>query len=66
MFRMPSTISEEELCLHLLERCGIAVHPGRFFGFVNDGRLVLSLLPQPDTFTEGVRKVLEEIEETIA
>ncbi len=66
VLRVPSILSEEELCLRLLERCGIAVHPGRFFGFADDGRLVLSLLPQPDSFTEGVRKMLEEIEETIA
>jgi len=65
VLRVPSIISEEELCLRLLEQRGIAVHPGHFFGFTDDGRLVLSLLPQPDVFSEGVRRMLDEIEKTI-
>jgi len=65
VLRVPSVVSEEELCLRLLERRGIAVHPGLFFGFADDGRLVLSLLPQPEVFLGGVRAMLEEIEKTI-
>jgi hypothetical protein len=37
VLRVPSVLSEEDLCLQLLERRGIAVHPGRFFGFADDG-----------------------------
>jgi len=65
VLRVPAVISEEELCLRLLEQRKTAVHPGRFFGFADDGRLVLSLLPQPDVFSEGVRRMLDEIENTI-
>jgi len=64
VLRVPSVLGEEELCLLLLE-CGVAVHPGHFFSFADDGRLVLSLLPQPEVFLGGVRTMLEGIEKTI-
>ena len=65
VLRVPSVLSEEDLCLQLLERRGIAVHPGRFFGFADDGWLVISLLLQPEVFANGVRTMFEEIEETL-
>jgi aspartate/methionine/tyrosine aminotransferase len=65
VLRVPSVIGEEDLCLRLLQERGVAVHPGHFFGFADDGRLVLSLLPQTEVFSDGVRGVLEEIEKTI-
>ena len=64
VLRVPLVLSEEELCLLLLER-GVAVHPGHFFGYADGGRLVLSLLPRPEIFSDGVRGMLEEIEKTI-
>jgi len=66
VLRVPSILSEEELCLWLLERCGVAIHPGSLFGFTDRGRLIVSLLPRPELFTEGARGLLEEIEQTIA
>jgi aspartate/methionine/tyrosine aminotransferase len=60
--RVPSTHSEEEMVLYLLERDAVLVHPGFFFDFSHEAFLVLSLLPQPDTFREGVRRVLERID----
>lgn len=66
VLRVPSVIDEEELCLRLLERRGVAVHPGHYFNFSDNGRLVLSLLPPLDTFADGTRTMLEEIEQTIA
>ena len=65
VLRVPSVIGEEDICLKLLLERSIAVHPGHFFGFADDGRLVLSLLPQPEVFSDGVRGMLEEIEKTI-
>ncbi len=44
---------EEELCLALLED-GVAVQPGFFYDFPRNGHLVVSLLPRPDTFHEGL------------
>ena len=47
------------MVLYLLERDAVLVHPGFFFDFSHEAFLVLSLLPQPDAFREGVRRVLE-------
>jgi alanine-synthesizing transaminase len=65
VLRVPSVVGEEALCVELLERHGVAVHPGRFFGFANEGWLVASLLPPPEIFAEGARLMLEFIEETL-
>lgn len=48
---------EEETCLALLE-AGVAVHPGHFFDFPPGAAyLVLSLLPPPDRFAQGVARL---------
>jgi aspartate/methionine/tyrosine aminotransferase len=49
---------EEELVLELLNRDGVLVHPGYFFDFPREGFLVISLLPGPDVFREGVARLL--------
>jgi alanine-synthesizing transaminase len=59
VLRVPSIRSEEDLVVDLIERDGVLVHPGFFFDFPHEAFLVLSLLPQPETFNEGVRRVLE-------
>jgi aspartate/methionine/tyrosine aminotransferase len=46
---------DEELALEMLENTGVLVHPGYFFDFATDDFLVLSLLPEPERFAEGVR-----------
>jgi alanine-synthesizing transaminase len=55
--RFSRLIPDEELALKLLERAGVLVHPGYFFDFAADDFLVLSLLPEPDRFAEGVRRL---------
>lgn len=52
---------DEELALELLERAGVLVHPGYFFDFATDDFLVLSLLPEPERFAEGVRRLTETL-----
>ena len=61
MLRIPSVVGEEDLVLELLREEGVAVHPGYFFDFPGEGTLVLSLLPAPDTFAEGVRRLLRRL-----
>jgi aspartate/methionine/tyrosine aminotransferase len=63
--RVPSVVNEESLCLELLERHGVAAHPGHFFGFERGSWLVLSLLPEPEIFAEGVRRTLGVLSEVI-
>ena len=52
-----SRLDDEELVLALLDRAGVLVHPGYFFDFATDDFLVLSLLPEPEGFAEGVRRL---------
>ena len=49
---------DEELALRLLEGAGVLVQPGYFFDFASEDFLVLSLLPAPDQFAEGVRRLV--------
>jgi alanine-synthesizing transaminase len=57
VIRFSRPVSDEELALELLERAGVLVHPGYFFDFTTDDFLVLSLLPEPGPFAEGVRRL---------
>ena len=59
VLRFARPVSDEELALELLERQGVLVHPGYFFDFTTDDFLVLSLLPEPERFEEGVRRIAE-------
>ncbi|MEK6398722.1 MAG: pyridoxal phosphate-dependent aminotransferase [Terriglobus sp.] len=43
----------------LLEDRAVAVHPGSFYGFPVKGWLVVSLLPEPGTFREGMQRIIE-------
>lgn len=61
VLRVPATRTEEELVLELLGRDGVLVHPGFFFDFPHEAFLVLSLLPEPAVFIEGVRRLLARV-----
>jgi alanine-synthesizing transaminase len=58
VLRVPSLRPEEDLALDLLERDRVIVHPGYFFDFPFEAFLVVSLLPPPDVFAEGVKRVV--------
>jgi aspartate/methionine/tyrosine aminotransferase len=58
VLRVPVTRSDEDLAISLLKERRVLVHPGHFYDFPNDGYLVLSLIAQPDVFTEGLSRVL--------
>ena len=57
VLQVPRTRSEEDWCLQLLDECGVLVQPGFFFDFESEAFLVLSLLPEPATFAEGVSRL---------
>lgn len=61
VLRVPALMSDEDLALQLLEGHGVAVHPGYLFDFPGDGFLVVSLLPKPEAFAEGVSRLLAEV-----
>jgi alanine-synthesizing transaminase len=54
--RLPQTADETEVCLALLE-AGVQVQPGHFYDFPRGRWLVLSLLPPPARFAEGVLRM---------
>jgi aspartate/methionine/tyrosine aminotransferase len=56
--QVPATRSEEELALALLEEDHVLVHPGYFFDFPREAFLIVSLLPAPEPFDDGVRRML--------
>jgi len=64
VLRFPRVVGEETLALRLLTKRGVAVHPGYFFDFAGEGYLVVSLLPEPAAFAEGVRRIVEETGDT--
>ena len=60
VLRVPSTRSEEDLVVDLIERDSVLVHPGFFFDFPHEAFLVVSLLPEPRGVSTTVcERVLE-------
>jgi len=61
ILRVPATCSEEERVLRLLGERDVLVHPGYFFDFPGEAYLVLSLLPPPLEFGDGVARLLADL-----
>lgn len=64
VLRIPAIDDDETVAVRLLREDGVAVHPGSFFGFPAPGRLVVSLLPDPSLFEEGVRRLRDRLSST--
>jgi aspartate/methionine/tyrosine aminotransferase len=62
VLRVPARVPEEAMVLELLDRDGVIAHPGFFFDFPHEAFLVVSLLPEPGVFAEGVELVLERVD----
>ena len=62
VLRVAATAGEEEITLDLLERDAVIVYPGFFFDFPREAFLIVSLLPEPRTFTAGVQAVLGRVD----
>jgi aspartate/methionine/tyrosine aminotransferase len=60
--RLPRIRTEEEWALGLLEKHDVLVQPGFFYDFPSEAFLVLSLLTLPETFREGVRRLLGQLQ----
>lgn len=54
---LPDGIDETRFVVDLLREDGVLVHPGWFFDFPVGPVIVLSLLPEPHVFLEGVLKI---------
>jgi aspartate/methionine/tyrosine aminotransferase len=62
ILRLPATRSDEDWSLEFLRQDAVLVHPGHFFDFPTDGHVVLSLLPSPASFQNGIKKLLTRVE----
>jgi alanine-synthesizing transaminase len=58
VLRVPRFEGEEEIAIDLLER-GVLVHPGFLYDFPSEGRIVVSLIVEPETMREGMARVAE-------
>ncbi|MBI4358460.1 MAG: pyridoxal phosphate-dependent aminotransferase [Candidatus Omnitrophica bacterium] len=68
ILRLPRTQCDENWTLEFLEEDHVYVHPGYFFDFSanlfggqEEAFIVLSLLPQPVVFQEGILRILKRI-----
>ena len=61
ILRAPATRSEEQWVTSLLRDQDVLVQPGYFYDFESEAFLVLSLLTEPHTFREGVRRIVEAV-----
>ena len=57
LLHRPALDADEACALGLLEQSGVLVHPGSFFDLPGDAHLVLSLLAEPSTFGEGLKRL---------
>ena len=57
VLQVPRTRTEEEWALKLLNDCNVLIQPGFFFDFESEAFLVLSLLPEPPIFAEGLKRL---------
>jgi aspartate/methionine/tyrosine aminotransferase len=65
VIRVPSTRTEDDLVLELLDRERVLVHPGYFFDFPREAYVVVSLLPEPDAFADAAARMLHLAATTI-
>lgn len=62
VLRAPQTLTDEEWAIYLLETASVYTHPGHLFGFDREGYLVISLLPEHQTFREAVGRMVESVD----
>jgi alanine-synthesizing transaminase len=62
VIQVPSTATEEELVIALVERDGVLVHPGFFFDFPRESFAIVSLLSPPDAFAAGTARLFRHFD----
>ena len=59
VLRVPALETDTDFTRRLLERRGVAIHPGSFYGFADRGWVVLSLLTPVETFAAALVVIRE-------
>jgi aspartate/methionine/tyrosine aminotransferase len=57
--------SDERWALRLLAEDGVLVHPGYLFDMPAGAYLVVSLLPEPDTFDRGIDAIVTRCRDSV-
>ncbi len=65
ILRLPAVRSDEAWALTLLDEDDLLVQPGYFYDLELPACLVLSLLPAPDLFDEGIRRLAARVSATV-
>jgi len=58
VLRVPAIERDEDLAVRLVREFGVEVHPGYFFGFLDSGWLVVSLLTREEDLISGCRAIV--------
>jgi aspartate/methionine/tyrosine aminotransferase len=61
VIRADGATEDETLAVTLLEEDGVIVHPGYFYDFPHDGYWVVSLLPEPAVFRDGIARLVRRL-----
>ncbi|MGH9327962.1 MAG: pyridoxal phosphate-dependent aminotransferase [Terriglobia bacterium] len=61
ILRLPRILTDEDWALLFLRKEGVAVHPGHFYDFPDDGYVVVSLLPSSEIFVAAIRKLFATV-----
>ncbi|ADV82712.1 pyridoxal phosphate-dependent aminotransferase [Terriglobus saanensis] len=61
ILRVSAFEPDAELATRLIQNHRVAIHPGSFYGLPPQGYLVVSLLPYPEIFEQGVNQLLNGI-----
>jgi alanine-synthesizing transaminase len=65
MIQLPRIMSDEAWALRLLTESNVLTHPGHFFEIDQDACIVVSLLPQESTFSNGIRDILQLVQSAV-
>ena len=61
VLQVQGIVDDEDRALRLLEKEGVYVHPGQFFGFSREGHFVVSLITPGEIFRGGMERLLGDL-----
>jgi alanine-synthesizing transaminase len=62
VLRLPTWQGDEAWAIRLIEEDGVLVHPGHFYDFQSESRVVISLICPPEVFETGISRLIRRIE----
>lgn len=65
LVQFPSSIDENALALHLLDKYQMLMQPGYYFDMVSNGFAAISLLPPPAEFMHGMECYLNAVDDML-